>query len=173
VHDSPYSRVYSFGDLLSLHILKVLRLDLGCSLQHLRQVKSKLAHMGEARWSRTTLYVLNRKVIFHDETKGEFREAISGQIVMQIIPLKAVRADMRAAVIDMNKRRGDELGRIEKKRNINHNAAVVAGTRISVGAIARLSEDGYSVAQIIAEYPSLTEADVSAALRYAKEKRAA
>lgn len=169
---SPFSRVYSFKDLLSLQILKALRIDMGCSLQHLREVKDKLAHLGDERWARTTLYVLNKKVVFHDEKTGELREPVSGQFVLQI-PLRVVRANMVAAVNDLNRRRSDDFGRIVRKRNVNRNAPVIAGTRIAVASIKRLAEDGFSAAQILAQYPTLTEADVRAALRYSTAKQAA
>jgi uncharacterized protein (DUF433 family) len=48
------------------------------------------------------------------------------------------------------------------------NTLVISGTRIPVGAIVRLNEDGYSVDQIIEEYPDLRKEDVEAALRYGK-----
>jgi uncharacterized protein (DUF433 family) len=80
---------------------------------------------------------------------------------------------MEVAVANLNKRDHQDFGRIEQKRNVNHNAAVIAGTRISVGAIKRLAEDGFSEAQILKEFPSLTGADVAAALKYSKEKHAA
>jgi DNA-binding transcriptional MerR regulator len=169
---SPFSRVYSFKDLLSLQILKALRLDQGCSLQHLREVKTKLAHLGEERWARTILYVLNKKVVFRDEANGELREAVSGQMVFQI-PLKVVRANMKSAVAKLNQRDSADFGRIERKRNVNHNAAVIAGIRIPMSAIKRLSEDGFNTERILKGYPPLTKADVDAALRYSKEKHAA
>lgn len=168
---SPYERVYSFSDLLSLQVLKQLRIDGGCSLQHLREVKAKLAHMGEALWSRTTLAVLNKKVVFIDASKGEMREPVSGQLVLQI-PLRIVRSKMESAVAKLAERESSEIGRIDRKRNVRHNAAVVAGTRVPVASIRRLSEDGYSVAQIIAEYPALTPADVEAALEYVGNRAA-
>ena len=169
---TPFSRVYSFRDLLSLQILKALRVDMGCSLQHLREVKQKLEHLGEDRWSKTTLYVLNKKVVFHDEETGELREPVSGQIVLQI-PLRVVRANMQSAVEGLSKRGTDDFGQIVRARNVNHNAPVIAGTRIPVAAIRRLTEDGFGVEQILAQYPSLTSADVKAALRYSRERHAA
>lgn len=169
---SPFSRVYSFRDLLSLQVLKALRIDLGCSLQHLREVKDKLAHLGDDRWSHTTLYVLNRRVVFHDEQTGELREPVSGQAVLQI-PLRVVRRNMQAAVDDLSKRDATDVGRIVQRRNVSHNAPVLAGTRIPVAAIKRLSEDGFSPRQIVDQYPSLTDDDVMAALRYSPETEAA
>jgi uncharacterized protein (DUF433 family) len=169
---SAFSRVYSFSDLVSLQVLKVLRIDMGCSLQHLREVKAKLSHLGDEMWSRTTLYVLNRQVVFRDDKLDELREPVSGQIVMEL-PLKVVKTRMRQAVDDLNRRDSDDFGHIERKRNVSHNAAVIAGTRIPVASVRRLAEDGYNVDQILAEYPSLTEADIKAALDFDPEKHAA
>ena len=39
---NPFSRIYSFQDVLSLQILGALQNDLGISLQHLRKVKESL-----------------------------------------------------------------------------------------------------------------------------------
>ncbi len=168
---APYSRIYSFRDLLSLKVLRALRDDAGCSLQHLRDVRDKLAHLGDDLWSKTRLYVLNKKVVFYDEEKDELREPVSGQMVLQI-PLRIVRSDMEHAVKALSKRQANDLGRIERKRNVSHNAAVIAGTRISVGAIKRLAEDGFTTDQILSEFPALTGADVEAALKYRDDKAA-
>ena len=46
------------------------------------------------------------------------------------------------------------------------NAWAITGTRIPVGSVKRLHEDGYSIPQIIEEYPDLTNEDVEAALRH-------
>lgn len=167
-----FSRVYSFRDLLSLQVLRALRDDAGCSLQHLRDVRDRLSHLGDDLWSRTRLYVLRKKVVFYDEENDELREPVSGQKVLQI-PLRVVMADMKENVRTMSARQADEFGQIERKKNVSHNAAVIAGTRITVGSIKRLAEDGYSIAQIIAEFPSLTEADIDAALKYRDSKHAA
>jgi DNA-binding transcriptional MerR regulator len=168
----PFRRVYSFRDLLSLQVLRALRDDAGCSLQHLREVRDKLNHLGDDLWARTKLYVLNKKVVFYDETSGGLREPVSGQMVLQI-PLLVVRDSMEDAVKKLTDRDDHEIGRIERKRNVSHNAAVVAGTRITVGAIKRLAEDGFAIHQILSEFPALTEADVQAALRYQSGRRAA
>src|SRR5712671_650116 len=60
----PYSRVYSFRDVVCLKILNVLRNDSKVPLPHLREVKDKLAHLGDDLWAKTTLYILNKKVVF-------------------------------------------------------------------------------------------------------------
>lgn len=169
----PYSRVYSFRDLLSLQVLKSLRDDEGCSLQYLRQVRDVLSHLGDDLWSRKKLYVFNKKVVLGDAIEEDLHEPVTGQRLLRIIPLKEVRSNMEQSVKKMTKRQPSDHGRIDRRRNVSHNAPVIAGTRITVGAVKRLKEDGFSVDQIMAEYPSLTAADIEAALKYRDERKAA
>ena len=80
------------------------------------------------------------------------------------MPLRAVVTDTEKDVKRLQIRDEDKIGKIERARNVNHNAVVIAGTRIPVKTIKRFAEDGYSVEQIIKEYPTLTEVDIKAAI---------
>ena len=53
-----------------------------------------------------------------------------------------------------------------RMQGVSRKAWVLSGTRIKVGSIRRLHDDGYTTAQIIGEYPDLTPDDVEAALRH-------
>jgi uncharacterized protein (DUF433 family) len=162
---APFSRVYTFRDLLCLKVLNTLRNESRCSLPHLRDVKVKLAHMGDDLWVKTTLYVLNRKVVFvNPETKNR-EEVVTGQGVLQI-PLKVVHGDMQRAVANLRQREEQLIGKVQRKRNVAHNKPVIAGTRIPVSAVKAFSEAGYTIAQIKEQYPTLTDEDISAALSY-------
>lgn len=94
---------------------------------------------------------------------------MSGQYLLGI-PLKQVIEDTRNDIIDFQSRREDAIGNLSRNRNIIRNAWVISGTRIPVGSIVRLHEDGYTAEQIIAEYPDLRTEDVEAALRHKKPK---
>ncbi|GAC1377604.1 MAG: hypothetical protein NVSMB4_07050 [Acidimicrobiales bacterium] len=59
--------------------------------------------------------------------------------------------------------------RISVRHAIQGGLPVVRGTRITVDAICGLAERGAAVDEILEEYPALTRADVSAALRYDSE----
>jgi DNA-binding transcriptional MerR regulator len=168
----PYSRFYSFKDVVALRTLEKLRVGNGVPLQHLRQVAEKLSHLKEDLWTKTTLYVANRKVVFSDHTTGKPREVVSGQFVMEyplIEEIRATSAEIEASAI----RSADQIGRLGKLRSINRNAWTISGTRIPMASVKRLYEDGYSVEQIIAEYPDLTEDDVQAALAHKEGDAAA
>lgn len=167
-----FSRVYSFKDIVALRVLNVLRNQYSVPLQHLREVSSKLGHLAEDRWTGVRLYVLNKHVIWI-EPETELPQAIvSGQYVVPML-MEVVIADTKRDVAQLNQRESDKQGVVERSRFVSHNAPVIAGTRIPVGAIKRFSEAGYSVNQILEEYPDLTEKDVKAAIAYDDSRVAA
>lgn len=168
----PYSRFYSFKDIVALRTLELLRVQNNVPLQHLRKVAEKLAHLRDDLWTATTLFVVNRAVIFVNPETGQPQEVVSGQYLLGI-PLKKIIDDTTENIVTFRQRPERTIGQISQSRAIIRNAPVIAGTRIPVGAVKRLSEDGYSVEKIIAEYPDLRPEDVEAALRYGKVKAAA
>ncbi len=159
----PNSRLYSFRDLASLRVLNALRNESKVKLADLREVKEKLAHLGEDLWSKTTLYVLNRKVVFVNAETATREEVLSGQTVLGI-PLQVISGDIKAAVTRLAERDASVVGRIEQHRNTLGNQRVIAGTRIPVSNIQAFSEAGYTPEQIAVEYPTLTTQDIVAAV---------
>jgi uncharacterized protein (DUF433 family) len=166
---NPYSRIYSFMDVAALRVLSVLITQHNVPLQHLRQVSADLGAMDNSAWSRTTLYVFGKTVVFEEDSRKV--EAGSGQYVIGI-PLEKIVSDTRRDVKVLSTRTDDQIGHIARHRFVSHNSPVVAGTRIPVTAIRHFAEDGYSVKQIMAEYPTLTEADIKAALEFEENKAA-
>jgi len=159
-----YSRIYSFKDVASLRVLNVLRNQYSVPLQHLRKVADELSHLSDSKWTTTTLFVLNRRVIFVEKDTAKYREIVSKQYVIDM-PLSVVISDTRRDIDALSNRSG-EAGKIEQAKFVNHNALVIAGTRIPVATIKQFAEDGYSVEQILKEYPTLTEKDVRAAIEH-------
>lgn len=167
----PYSRFYSFKDIVALRTLEMLRVQNGVPLQHLRKVAEKLSHLEDRLWTETTLFAINKRVVVINAETGTSAEVVSGQYFLGI-PLGRVIDDTRSDILEFKKRPKQAIGKISRHRGVLRNAAVVSGTRVPIGAIRRLSEDGYTVQQIIAEYPDLTEKDVQAALSYARDRAA-
>jgi uncharacterized protein (DUF433 family) len=156
-----YSRIYSFVDLASLKIINTLRTEAKVSLQHLRDVGKKLKALGEDSWTRITLYVVKRKVVFYNPETDMKEEIVSGQKILDI-PLEVVCSSMHAAIEADRKRAPENFGQIEKSRFIAQSQEVIAGTRIPVRAVVSFIEAGYTNDQIILEYPSLTPKDIDA-----------
>lgn len=165
---SPYSRVYSFRDVVGLRALSLLRKQHGVSLQHLREVARKLDHLSEAMWANTKLYVFRGEVYFDEPDSGQTRGVVSGQYVT--IPLVRIADDVTKDVRKLKDRPTEKSGKIERRRHTVRNAWVVAGTRIPTAAIAEFKEAGYSHEEIMREYPSLSIADIDAALEHERAK---
>ena len=174
VNDShaPFSHIYSFRNLVTLRVLNQLRNVHDVSMPELKKTADKLTHLGDEKWTGTTLYVFRRKVVFNDPQTLTKREVTSNQYVADI-PLQVVITDTRSAVADLNHLRDErEVGKVIRTRFVNRSAAVIAGTRIPVRVIREFGAAGYSVDQILQEYPTLTKGDVTAAL-YSDEAAAA
>jgi uncharacterized protein (DUF433 family) len=160
-----HSRLYSFRDLVSLKVLNDLRNEGRVPLQELRRARERLAALGDDAWTATTLYVLNKSVVFEDPETGRKEGVVSRQGVLEI-PLRIADGDMAARVRRLRERDEDSIGKIERRSGVVRNEPVVAGTRIPVRSIQAFAKAGYSVAQIREEYPSLTDEDVHAAIRF-------
>jgi DNA-binding transcriptional MerR regulator len=163
-----YSRLYSFKNIVALRTISVLRNRHNVPLQHLRKVAEKLSHLKDDLWIKTKLYVLGRKVIFHEPGTGRPREIVSGQYVIGLL-LKTIVSDTKKDVEKMRSRDPSKVGRVERSRFVNHNSWVIGGTRIPTAAIRRFKEAGYTNAQILKEYPDLKPKDIAAALLHEEE----
>lgn len=167
-----YSRLYSFKDVVALRTLSMLRNQYEVPLQHLRKVAEKLSHLADDLWTKTTLYVLNKKVVFHEPGTGLPREVVSGQYVIGIL-LKTIISDLKKDVAKMHRRDPNKIGQVERSRYVNRNHWVVGGTRIPTATIRRFREAGYTMSQIIAEYPDLKVRDIKAALLHEEKESSA
>lgn len=156
-----YSRIYSYVDLVSLKVIARLRKKV--PLQRLRIVKERLKEFSPDLWRGITLWVHGNNVAFVHPDTGEPEEVVSGQKLLKL-PLSETLDDLDAGVQQLFQRDTSNVGRIDQQRRIMHNRPVIAGTRIPVSAIRSFHEAGYSIQEIVAEYPSITEKDVRAAL---------
>lgn len=159
---SPYNRIYSFKDVVGLKAISILLKDHGVSLRHLRKVAERLGTAKDDMWSRTRLYVLHNEVHFEEPETGAVKGPLSDQYA--VIPLIRIINDISRDAKKLQERSAEQIGTVERHRHVARNSWVVAGTRIPTGAIRRFSDEGYTVDQILREYPSLTGEDVAAAL---------
>ncbi|MBY8335218.1 DUF433 domain-containing protein [Qipengyuania pacifica] len=161
----PFGRLYSFRDLVSLQVLSDLRNNKKIPLHHLKSVSEKIAHLGDARWIATTLYVLGKRVVFVNPRTQMREEIVSGQRVFNI-PLRVVARNTREKIQSLNDR-SDKAGSAEQRRFVSSNRRVFSGTRVPIRGIVDFIRAGYSHNDILREFPDLTEADLDLAEREA------
>ncbi len=160
----PYSPVYSFQDVVGLRTIAVLMRDYRVSLQQLRKVAQELVRRGFPHWAGVRLYVVKGQVHFSQPDSGEVEGVWDGQLAM--LPVIDVINDVKTRARSLQQRTGDQIGRVERHRHVVRNSPVIAGTRIPTAAIRRFAEAGYSVPEILRQYPTLTPDDIQAALDY-------
>lgn len=163
---NPYSRVYSFTDLVGLRTLKVLVDDYHVSRDELAKAARELESRSDKPWSEIPLAVVKRKVVFDLDTLPHDTD---GQQVMKYIPLDSIASEVAKRAAELRKRNNDQIGVIERHKFIAHNSRVMAGTRVPVKAIESFIEDDYTNEQIVEEYPSLTAFDVAIVREQMKE----
>jgi len=159
----PFGRIYSFRDLVSLQVLNDLRNKKKIPLRHLRAVSEKLSHLGDKKWSGTTLYVLGKRVVLEHPGTSYREDVVSGQQVFNI-PLRVVIKNTRERIKEIG-RRDSVVGQFHQAKYVANNERVFSGTRIPVSMVIEFHHAGYSAEQILREFPDLTVEDVEAAIR--------
>lgn len=160
----PYSRVYSFKDIVGLRVISVLLNRHRVTLHHLKMVARELTARSADVWADIRLYVLNRHVQFKEPETGQMRGVVDGQYA--IAEVVEVIQDMQEATAKLRERSPEKIGTVERHRHVAHNAWVFGDTRIPIRAIVAFHNAGYSIPAILQEYPSLTEADIQMALSH-------
>jgi uncharacterized protein (DUF433 family) len=160
----PYSRIYSFQDVVGLRTIAVLRQRYRISLQQLRKVADELTARGYGHWAEIKLYVVKGQVHFRRPGSQDVEGVWDGQLAM--VPVIDVIQDVEERVRDLRERTDSQHGQIEKHKFVVRNATVIAGTRIPTAAIRRFRDAGYSMDDILKQYPTLTREDVDAAIAH-------
>jgi uncharacterized protein (DUF433 family) len=148
--------------VVGLRTIAVLMKEYKISLQKLRRVAEELIKRGYDHWVDVKLYVVKDQVHFRPPKTNDIEGVWDGQLAM--VPVIDVINDVEARVQHLKKRDESQVGHVERNKYVVRNSPVIAGTRIPTAAIRRFKEAGYSVEQIIKQYPTLTPEDVQAAL---------
>lgn len=160
----PYSRIYSFQDLVNLRVMADLRTNHRVELQQLRAISHYLIDHPDHPWSSLALRVYGTHLEFRDPDTQHWMAADPlGQYTMELefatVSTKAEQ-DAREAM-----RRGvEQYGVIVRNRNVMSNQYVFDGTRIPVATVLRLLDAGYEHQDILRCYPTLSDQDILAAI---------
>jgi uncharacterized protein (DUF433 family) len=169
----PYTRLYSFRDVVGLRTLGSLRNRYRIPLQQLKIVGQWLQEHHETPWASLHFFVRGRQVYFDDpDSGGRVATRPPGQMAFPI-EMEKIAGEVRRDVERIRARPAEQMGQVTQNRNVVQNAPVIAGTRIPTQAIWNFHQAGYSVDDIIREYPDLTEDDVHAAINYESQQRSA
>lgn len=161
----PGSRIYSEDDVIALKVIAELR-ERGASLDEIKRTLPRLAPDDDGDWPALTLHVVGRRVVTCREDEAELKEAPRQGDGVKPIDLAATVADVEDGIRRLSERLPEEVGRITRRRAIMQGAPVIAGTRIPTETIAWFHENGYSLNEILENFPRLTPKDVEAAIAF-------
>jgi uncharacterized protein (DUF433 family) len=167
----PYSRVYSYRDIVGLRTLGVLRNDHNIPLQTLRVVNDWLKSNYATPWSELRFWVANKQVLFEDPDSSILYAGKPPVKSAMAIQLQEVARETDKVIERLRERPPSTIGKIGRNRHVQRNAYVIEGTRIPTWAVWNLHREGFDVASIITEYPSLTPEDVKAAIDHERSEQ--
>lgn len=168
----PYSRVYSFWDVVGLRTIAVLRKQYHVPYKEVEAVGKWLSARYSTPWSSLRFFVADRKILFDEPESGLRYHARPPHQAALPIELRSIEHEMKEAAKQLRLRRTADVDKIGRHRYVAHNADVLAGTRIPTAAIWDFHQAGYDSAGILSQYPTLSEADVEAAIEHGSRQHA-
>lgn len=170
IRHSPFSRIYSFQDIVGLRTLGKLRDRHNLSLQKLREVGKWLRDHYAHPWSSLRFYVDKQRILFRDPKSGQIvATEPPGQTAIPYL-LEEIANEAEAEVASLTQRSGDQIGSIVQNRYVLHNEPVLAGTRIPTAAIWQFHCAGFTTDEILREYPRLEPLDIARAIAFEQER---
>jgi uncharacterized protein (DUF433 family) len=160
----PYSRIYTFADLVSLRAIGTLR-KRGISRHQIRRAAKLLKALPGATWEGTKFFIVGKHLYLSHEELTIATQPYGQQAMPETLDFTIIRNDMRRRVDRLKDRSKAQIGEVVIDRFIQAGEPVFAGTRIRVATIQSFLRAGHSDAEILAEYPRLTPTDVAEARR--------
>jgi uncharacterized protein (DUF433 family) len=161
----PYSRIYSFPDVVGLRAIAQLRAA-GVSLQELRKVRALFALGANQDWANRRFYVIGKRVFFTFEDAIVAARPMGQSAEPIVLEMGPVVADVQQAIKQLPIRTPEQIGKITRDRWIMSGAPILEGTRIPTETVMWFYRRGYPFEQILEEFPRLTRKDVMAAIDF-------
>lgn len=161
----PYSRVYSFQDVVGLRAIAQLRAA-GATLQELRKVRSLFRSGANEDWANRRFFVVGKRVFFSHAEAIIAAKPLGQRADPYILDMGPVVADVHEGIQRLPVRSPDQFGKVSRDRWIMGGVPVMDGTRIPTATITWFHCHGYAVDAILEEFPRLTPEDVQAAIQF-------
>lgn len=153
-------RLYSLPRLVELVVASELRRQ-RVSLQHIRRIIDHLRAQGYESPLRELRFALSGDLVLFQHSDGgweDSREPFQG-VLWQVLNLEDIQARVRGRL----GRNDEDAGLVEKRRKVQASKPVFRGTRVPVEVVEEYLRAAKSREEILAAFPSLTEADIEVA----------
>lgn len=166
--------LYEFEHLVDVSALWWLRGQRQVMPTALKTVMRALAAFRPDAWTTMAIEAPETLIVSGAgmETRIPLSIDVSGQTAA-IVRREDIEWTCEHRTTQLLERTPDQIGRVERNQDVRNGQPVLAGTRIPTVAVQEFSDAGYSVAELLDQYPRLTPADVEAALAFEAELRSA
>jgi DNA-binding transcriptional MerR regulator len=165
-----FRHVYLFRDIVGLRTISLLRNEHKVKLADLREVERRLKATPEMEWANLVFYMGEDRQVYFDDPVTRTRVSVSPMGQSPLFKMREVITSVERQLKLLNRRTKAQIGKVQNNRFVMRAASVVAGTRILTSSIYDLHHEGFTTAQIIREFPRLTERDVHAAINFERLK---
>ncbi len=170
---TPHRYLYDFADVVGLRTLGMLRDRFGLSLQQLRKANAYLREHAHRPWSELRFWMRGKELLFADPESQQIVSASHPGQAAIAIEIEQVARSVEDDAQALAGRRAGDIGKVNRKRNVQGNRLVVKGTRVPIRSIINLDEDGYTPEDVVRAFPSLTLQDVRLVLEEHRREGAA
>lgn len=166
--------LYTFEHLVDISALLWLRGQLPTQPPMLKTVMRALAAFSPDAWTAMEIDSSETLIIsgVAMETRVPLNVDVSGRAGLSV-RREDIERTCELRTTQLQERTTDQVGRVVQNQNVRNGQPVLAGTRIPTIAIQEFHDAGYSVTELLDQYPRLTPADVEAALVFEAESRSA
>lgn len=174
-----YGRIYSVRDVVALRALAMMRGKV--TLQQIRHAGAWLQRHVDIPWSSLRFSLCERELVLRDAATGaplavwerepEATAVELGSIAHEVperleVELESIAREVVERLQLFQRRQPNHIGRVARNRFVEHNDAVVEGTRIPTQVVWDYHEAGYDTCAILELFPGLTAQDIEAAVAF-------
>lgn len=158
--------VYSPDDVVALRAIRELRHQFGVPLDSVIETGRQIQSRNGRPWADLRFLVEQKKIL----PTSTALNAATGQsaVLFEIAP---IAEDVSREIERLSIRDPEDVGKVERRKDVMGGQAVVKGTRVPVSTITNLADAGWDVERIVKSYPSLVPDDVRGVLQLVEEQR--
>lgn len=167
----PFVFFYDFADLTGICTIAMLIEQHHLLPRQLHKVHAWFRQHATSLPGELRLEFHDKEFLIQDSTTPEAQPTDGIDSTIQVVNLASLIAQLTLDVERVRQRQPEDIGQISRHRRIQHNAPVIAGTRIPTSTIWHYHEDGYSNNEILEQFPHITPHDIAAAIEFETRQR--
>lgn len=161
-----HSFIYSPDDVVALRVISELQHQFNMPLQSASVAGKSIQKRQNRPWSDVRFLISGKQIHMIDLNNSQ--APVDDEVILDIAPFaEAVAEDLKR----LAQRNPENIGKIERNRNVLGGQPVVKGTRVPVSTIVNLDAAGWDIDRILKSYPSLVPDDIRGVLQLVEEQR--